>query len=125
VRVEVRQLLPFDPRCSELGIGLLQLADLLLEGRDWWWVASEEPGPDLEVFAQVAVFVGQQPALDPGLGGQLDDGEFAGGAKRGALQQPVGGGLDGGPVGVCGVGRGVTGRVRSCSPTIEVSRASS
>jgi hypothetical protein len=48
----------------------------------------------LEVLAQVTVFLRDNPVLQVGLDGELDDGEVAGGPARCAGEQAVGGGED-------------------------------
>jgi hypothetical protein len=63
-------------------------------------VTARGLGACLELFGEVAVFVGEQPAFDPGLGREPDDGERSGGAQRCALEKALRRGVNRGPFGI-------------------------
>jgi len=89
--VEVDPFLQVALVCPQAPVLGLEVGELVLQGLEG---RGQLPGlacPLLEVGYEIAVLVGEDPALHAGLDRELDDGQGAGGAGgRPAVQQPPG-----------------------------------
>lgn len=95
----------------EYPIGLFCGAGALFESVQHGGRIGVTAGAVTEFLSQVSVLVGEQPAFDPGLGGQLHDAQRTGGTVCSAGEQPFHGSADrraftvavrhGGPVAGC------------------------
>jgi hypothetical protein len=73
--VEVVAFLELTVAVAESLVVCLQVSDLGFQVLEGWREFARGLGSPLEVVREVGVLMGQDPALDPGLGGELDDGE--------------------------------------------------